>query len=70
MRIITFSFRKTELTAKYQRIHLRCADADRRQHFGRKTEMLPGLQRQLFREDAEVDIAAAETQLNTLLCRM
>lgn len=39
----------------------------RQQRFGRKTEMLSGLQRQLFEEDTEADIAAAETQLNALL---
>lgn len=39
----------------------------RQQRFGRKTEMLSGLQRQLFEEDTEADIAAAETQLSALL---
>lgn len=38
----------------------------RQQRFRRKTEMLSGLQRQLFEEDTEADIAAAETQLNPL----
>ncbi|VFS46111.1 Transposase and inactivated derivatives [Budvicia aquatica] len=39
-----------------------------RQHrFGRKCEALSGLQRSLFEEDTDADIAAAETQLESLL---
>ncbi|WP_426009674.1 IS66 family transposase, partial [Enterobacter kobei] len=58
-----------ELTAKEQRIRLLEEELmlARQQRFGRKTEMLSGLQRQLFEEDTDADIAAAETQLNTLL---
>lgn len=57
------SQKNAELIAKDQRIRLLA----RQQRFGRKTEMLSGLQRQLFEEDTEADIAAAETQLNALL---
>lgn len=39
-----------------------------RQHrFGRKTETMAGLQRQLFEEDLDADIAATEAQIRTLL---
>lgn len=39
-----------------------------RQHrFGRKCEALSGLQRSLFEEDTDADIAAAESQLESLL---
>lgn len=39
-----------------------------RQHrFGRKTETMAGLQRQLFEEDLDADIAATEVQIRTLL---
>ncbi|ADU72359.1 IS66 family transposase [Pantoea sp. At-9b] len=39
-----------------------------RQHrFGRKSESLSGLQRQLFEEDVDTDIAATEVRLRTLL---
>lgn len=61
--------KNAELTAKDQRIRLleEALMLARQQRFGRKTEMLSGLQRQLFEEDTEADIAAAETQLNALL---
>ncbi|EBW2622013.1 IS66 family transposase [Salmonella enterica subsp. enterica serovar Muenchen] len=61
--------KNAELTAKDQRIRLleEMLLLARQQRFGRKTEMLSGLQRQLFEEDTEADIAAAETQLNALL---
>ncbi|EBF7355930.1 IS66 family transposase [Salmonella enterica] len=61
--------KNTELMAKEQRIRLleEALMLARLQRFGRKTEMLSGLQRQLFEEDTEADIAAAETQLNALL---
>ena len=61
--------KNTELLAKEQRISLleEALRLARQQRFGRKTEMLSGLQRQLFEEDTEADIAAAETQLNALL---
>lgn len=61
--------KNAELTAKDQRIRLleEVLLLARQQRFGRKTEMLSGLQRQLFEEDTEADIAAAETQLNALL---
>ena len=39
----------------------------RQQHFGRKCEALSGLQRSLFEEDTDADIAATETQLESLL---
>lgn len=60
--------KNAELTAKDQRIRLleEVLLLARQQRFGRKTEMLSGLQRQLFEEDTEADIAAAETQLNAL----
>lgn len=39
-----------------------------RQHrFGRKTEAMAGLQRQLFDEDLDTDIAATEAQIRNLL---
>lgn len=39
-----------------------------RQHrFGRKSEVLSGLQRQLFEEDVDTDIAATEVRLRKLL---
>lgn len=61
--------KNAELEAKDQRIRLleEALMLARQQRFGRKTEMLSGLQRQLFEEDTETDIAAAETQLNALL---
>ncbi|EAU6351828.1 IS66 family transposase [Salmonella enterica] len=61
--------KNTVLVAKDQRIRLleEALMLARQQRFGRKTEMLSGLQRQLFKEDTEADIAAAETQLNALL---
>ncbi|HHA1936398.1 IS66 family transposase [Enterobacter ludwigii] len=61
--------KNAELTEKDQRIRLleEALMLARQQRFGRKTEMLSGLQRQLFEEDTEADIAAAETQLNALL---
>lgn len=61
--------KNAELTAKDQRIRLleEALMLARQQRFGRKTEMLSGLQRQLFEEDTEADITAAETQLNALL---
>ncbi|CAI1910023.1 Transposase and inactivated derivatives [Serratia fonticola] len=61
--------KNAELTAKDQRIRLleEALLLARQQRFGRKTEMLSGLQRQLFEEDTDADIAAAETQLNALL---
>ncbi len=63
------SQKNAELIAKDQRIRLleEALMLARQQRFGRKTEMLSGLQRQLFEEDTEADIAAAETQLNALL---
>lgn len=39
----------------------------RQQRFGRKSEVLSGLQRQLFEEDVDTDIAATEVQLRKLL---
>lgn len=39
----------------------------RRQRFGRKSEVLSGLQRQLFEEDVDTDIAATEVRLRKLL---
>ncbi|PNM27170.1 IS66 family transposase [Yersinia enterocolitica] len=39
----------------------------RQQRFGRKGEALSGLQRSLFEEDTDADIAAAQTQLDALL---
>lgn len=61
--------KNAELVAKDQRIRLleEALMLARQQRFGRKTEMLSGLQRQLFEEDTEADIAAAETQLNALM---
>ncbi|RIQ21105.1 hypothetical protein DLN06_25360 [Salmonella enterica subsp. enterica serovar Newport str. CFSAN000835] len=54
--------KNAELTAKDQRIRLleEMLLLARQQRFGRKTEMLSGLQRQLFEEDTEADIAAAK----------
>lgn len=62
------SEKNAELIAKDQRIRLleEALLLARQQRFGCKTEMLSGLQRQLFEEDTEADIAAAETQLNAL----
>ena len=61
--------KNAELIAKDQRIRLleEALMLARQQRFGRKTEMQSGLQRQLFEEDTEADISAAETQLNALL---
>lgn len=61
--------KNAELVAKGQHIRLleEALMLARQQRFGRKTEMLSGLQRQLFEEDTEADIAAAETQLNALM---
>ncbi|MCX8980849.1 IS66 family transposase [Citrobacter portucalensis] len=61
--------KNAELIAKDQRIRLleEALMLARQQRFGRKIEMLSGLQRQLFEEDTEADIAATETQLNALL---
>lgn len=39
----------------------------RQQRFGRQAESFSGLQRSLFEEDADADIASAETQLARLL---
>lgn len=39
----------------------------RQQRFGRKSEVLSGLQRQLFEEDVDTDIAATEVRLKKLL---
>nr|WP_081375926.1 IS66 family transposase [Serratia fonticola] len=39
----------------------------RQQRFGKKGETLAGMQRSLFEEDMDADIAAAEAQLDTLL---
>ncbi len=39
----------------------------RQQRFGRKSEVLSGLQRQLFEEDVDTDIAATEARLRKLL---
>lgn len=52
--------KNAELVAKDQRIRLleEALMLARQQRFGRKTEMLSGLQRQLFEEDTEADILA------------
>ena len=39
----------------------------RQQRFGKKSETLAGMQRSLFEEDMDADIAAVEAQLDTLL---
>lgn len=39
----------------------------RQQRFGKKCETLAGMQRSLFEEDVDADIAAVEAQLDTLL---
>lgn len=39
----------------------------RQQRFGRKSKVLSGLQRQLFEEDVDTDIAATEVRLRKLL---
>ncbi|EDR3234994.1 hypothetical protein FB39_003252 [Salmonella enterica subsp. diarizonae] len=49
-----------------QRIRMLEEMLARQQRFGRKIEILSGLQRQLFEEDTEAGIAAVQTQLNVL----
>lgn len=57
------------LLAKGQRIRLleEALMLARQHRFGRQCEALSGLQRSLFEEDTDADIAAAETQLASLL---
>jgi transposase len=52
-----------------QRIHLleEALILARQHRFGRKTETMAGLQRQLFEEDLDADIAATEAQIRKLL---
>jgi hypothetical protein len=61
--------KKRELQNKEHRIHLleEALMLARQHRFGRKCEALSGLQRKLFEEDTDADIAAAETQLENLL---
>lgn len=59
----------SENAEKEQRIRLleEALILARQQRFGRKSEVLSGLQRQLFEEDVDTDIAATEIRLRKLL---
>ncbi|EBY2670048.1 hypothetical protein JZD35_005009, partial [Salmonella enterica subsp. enterica serovar Teko] len=59
----------SENAEKEQRIRLleEALMLARQQRFGRKSEVLSGLQRQLFEEDVDTDIAATEVRLRKLL---
>lgn len=59
----------SENAEKEQRIRLleEALMLARQQRFGRKSEVLSGLQRQLFEEDVDTDIAATEARLRKLL---
>lgn len=65
----TIRKKNTELQEKSQRIQLleEALMLARQHRFGRKTEAMSGMQRLLFEEDADADIAAAEVQLRKLL---
>ncbi len=60
--------KERELQVKIQRIRLleEVLMLARQHRLGRKCEALSGLQRLLFEEDTDADIAAAETQLENL----
>ncbi|EAP1707827.1 IS66 family transposase [Salmonella enterica] len=59
----------SENAEKEKRIHLleEALILARQQRFGRKSEVLSGLQRQLFEEDVDTDIAETEVRLRKLL---
>lgn len=59
----------SENAEKEQRIRLleEALMLARQQRFGRKSEVFSGLQRQLFEEDVDTDIAATEVRLRKLL---
>ena len=60
---------KAETERLQQRVHLleEMLKLARQQRFGKKGETLAGMQRSLFEEDMDADIAAVESQLDKLL---